>query len=84
MPGVPRSSDSSVSEPSEQALLFRALEFIRGEFADRTWQAFWLTAIDGQPAGDVAAALSMKPCAVRVAKYRVLHRLREELGDLMD
>jgi hypothetical protein len=33
---------------------------------------------------DVAADLGMSPGAVRVAKYRVLHRLREELGDLME
>jgi DNA-directed RNA polymerase specialized sigma24 family protein len=34
-------------------------------------------------ARDVAAELSMSPGAVRVAKSRVLQRLREELGDLL-
>ena len=62
----------------------RALESIRGEFEERTWLAFWETAVVGRPAGDVASDLSMSPGAVRVAKSRVLRRCREELGDLID
>jgi RNA polymerase sigma-70 factor (ECF subfamily) len=54
---------------------------IRGEFSERTWQAFWRTAVEGRAAKDVGAELAMSPGAVRVAKSRVLHRLREELGD---
>jgi RNA polymerase sigma-70 factor (ECF subfamily) len=56
---------------------------VRGEFEERTWQAFWQTVIGGRAPRDVAADLGMSPGAVRVAKSRVLHRLREELGDLM-
>lgn len=66
---------------AERALFLRALELIRRDFAERTWQAFWRIAVEGQSPQDVAAALSMTAGAVRVAKYRVLHRLREELGD---
>jgi RNA polymerase sigma-70 factor, ECF subfamily len=63
------------------ALLRRGLELIRCEFEARTWQAFWLTAVDGRAPKDVADELGMSPGAVRVAKSRVLHRLRAELGD---
>ena len=73
---------SPAGERAEAALLRRALELIRGEFEERTWQAFWRTAIDGRPPAEAAADLAMTPGAVRVAKCRVLHRLREELGDL--
>jgi RNA polymerase sigma-70 factor (ECF subfamily) len=73
-------------EPGESAaeagLLHRALGMIRGEFEPRTWEAFWRTAVGGCTAADVAAELGMTPGAVRVAKSRVLHRLRAELGDL--
>jgi RNA polymerase sigma-70 factor (ECF subfamily) len=67
----------------ESGLFFRALEGIKGEFEPRTWQAFWKTAVDGRAPKDVAVELSMSPGAVRVAKSRVLQRLRGELGDLM-
>jgi RNA polymerase sigma-70 factor (ECF subfamily) len=63
-------------------VLLRALESIRPEFHERTWQAFWKVVIDGRSASDVAADLAMKPGTVRVSKSRVLLRLRRELGDL--
>jgi DNA-binding CsgD family transcriptional regulator len=36
----------------------------------------------GKTAQEVARELSMQPGTVRVAKSRVLHRLRKELGEL--
>lgn len=69
--------------PLERQLFRRALDLIRAEFEPRTWQAFWYSAVEGRPAKDVAADLGLSPGAVRVAKSRVLHRLRTELGDLM-
>jgi RNA polymerase sigma-70 factor (ECF subfamily) len=71
-----------VEESLERSLFQRGLELIRGEFAQRTWQAFWRTAVDGLTPKDVGEELSMTSGAVRVAKSRVLQRLREELGDL--
>jgi RNA polymerase sigma-70 factor, ECF subfamily len=65
-------------------VLLRALESIRGEFHERTWQAFWKVVIDGRTAADVAADLAMKPGTVRVSKSRVLLRLRRELGDISE
>jgi RNA polymerase sigma-70 factor (ECF subfamily) len=62
-------------------VLRRALDAIRGEFHDQTWQAFWGVVVDGKSTADTAAALHMQPGAVRVAKSRVLMRLRRELGD---
>jgi RNA polymerase sigma-70 factor (ECF subfamily) len=62
----------------------RALELIENNFEYRTWQAFWRTTIDEQPATEVAAALGMSAGAVYVAKSRVLARLREELGELIE
>jgi RNA polymerase sigma-70 factor, ECF subfamily len=62
-------------------ILRQALDTIRGEFHERTWQAFWGTVVEGKVAADVAAELAMRPGGVRVAKSRVLCRLRRELGD---
>jgi RNA polymerase sigma-70 factor (ECF subfamily) len=80
----PVDDDLAPDDEGERCLFARALELIREEFAERTWAAFWRTAVDGRPAKDVAADLSMSPGAVRVAKSRVLHRLRQELGDLTE
>ncbi|MEZ6127738.1 MAG: hypothetical protein R3C59_03590 [Planctomycetaceae bacterium] len=53
------------------------------EFEQKTWQAFWLTAVEGQPANDVAADLNMTHGGVRQAKYKTLKRLRLEFEDLL-
>jgi RNA polymerase sigma-70 factor (ECF subfamily) len=81
---VPVEEGLPSEEKAERALFARALQLIRGEFAEHTWSAFWQTAVEGRAAKDVAADLAMSPGAVRVAKSRVLHRLREELGDLIE
>jgi RNA polymerase sigma-70 factor (ECF subfamily) len=62
----------------------RGVRLIRGEFEERTWEAFWRMAVDGRTAVEVAAELGMTPGAVYVAKSRVLRRLREEFAGLLD
>jgi RNA polymerase sigma-70 factor (ECF subfamily) len=70
---------------SERAVLLRsALELVRPEFKPNTWEAAMRTAVDGQPAADVAAALGLQTNAVYIAKSRVLKRLREEMDTLLD
>lgn len=67
--------------PRPSGLYERCFDLIRAEFEDRSWQAFWRTAVEGQPAADVAAALGTSANAVYLAKSRILRRLREELGE---
>jgi RNA polymerase sigma-70 factor (ECF subfamily) len=81
---VPGPADDNADDAAAVNSLYRrALEYVRGEFNERTWQAFWRTAIDERGAADVAAELGMTPAAVRQAKSRVLRRLKQELGELL-
>lgn len=64
--------------------LLASLEPVRAEFEERTWQAFWRTAVEGEPTAGVAADLGMSVNAVRKAKCRVLRRLRDDLTELID
>ena len=79
------SSEDPADEPevdpaSEAALMRRALELVKDDFNEKTWQAFWRLTIDGHPAKDIASDLGMSDNAVRQAKFRVLKRLKEALG----
>jgi RNA polymerase sigma-70 factor (ECF subfamily) len=80
----PAAAELATGDVEESALFARALELIRAEFEERTWAAFWGTAVEGRSAKDVGDDLAMTAGAVRVAKSRALRRLREELGDLID
>ena len=75
-------SDSSGSDSSldERLVQLGALELIRSDFAEKTWRAFWRCAVEGESPAEVAADLRVTPSAVRLAKSRVLRRLREELA----
>jgi RNA polymerase sigma-70 factor (ECF subfamily) len=72
-------------DPAEEldGLRRRALELVRSEFEERTWQAFWRTVVEGRAPADIAAELGVSAAAVRMAKSRVLHRLKEEFGELI-
>jgi RNA polymerase sigma-70 factor (ECF subfamily) len=67
-----------------QNLVRRAPEVMQSEFQPATWKASWALLVEGRPAADVAAETGLSPGAVRSAKFRVLHRLREELAGLLD
>lgn len=58
-------------------LLHTAAERIQDDFTPRTWQAFWLTCVEGHPTAEVAARLQLNVSDVYVRKSRVLSRLRE-------
>ncbi len=64
-------------------LRWRALELVRGEFEERTWQMFWRSFVDERSPADTAAEMGVTPAAVRKAKSRVLHRLKEEFAELI-
>ena len=82
LPAATDEEPDAAEESAERALFFRGLETIRDQFEPRTWEAFWRVVVDEEPVSDVARALAMRPGTVRVAKCRVLHRLRQELGDV--
>ena len=67
-----------------EAMYRRALELVCGEFEDKTWKAFWTTTVEGKSATEAAAALGLSSAAVRQAKSRVLRRLKEEVGELIE
>jgi RNA polymerase sigma-70 factor (ECF subfamily) len=82
---VAAADEPDEDDPAEEldGLRRRALELVRGEFEERTWRAFWETAIVGRSPVDVAADQGVSPAAVRMAKSRVLRRLKEEFADMI-
>ena len=72
-------------EPMETGQLYRrALEHVRGEFNERTWQAFWLTVVEGRLPATAAPEVGLSVAGVRQAKSRVLRRLKEDMGELLE
>jgi RNA polymerase sigma-70 factor (ECF subfamily) len=75
---------SGEDEAQEVSQLYRhAVEQVRDEFEERTWEMFWRTVIDGVSPAALAEELSLTQAAVRQAKSRVLRRLKQEMGELL-
>jgi RNA polymerase sigma-70 factor (ECF subfamily) len=77
-------SDSLAESEYLHCLTQRALELMQQDFQPATWRAFWECTVAGRPVAEVATQLDMSPGAVRVAKCRVLFRLKQELKGLLD
>jgi RNA polymerase sigma factor (sigma-70 family) len=71
-------------EDHDRFVMRRLLALLEPEFEASTWQAFYQVAIEGRPAEEIAAALGLSLNAVRIAKSRVLRRLRQEAAGLLD
>jgi RNA polymerase sigma-70 factor (ECF subfamily) len=56
-----------------------AAERVKAEFRDKTWQAFWRTAVSGEDVEPVSADLGLSAGAVYIARSRVTARIRQEI-----
>jgi RNA polymerase sigma-70 factor (ECF subfamily) len=65
-------------------LAHRALQLIQRDFHETTWKAFWEHVVVDRPAEQVSAELGVSVNAVYLAGSRVLRRLREEFGEMLD
>ena len=68
----------------ERRVFAWAAERVRVDFRPNTWEAFWLTAVEGLTSEEVAARLGMSLGAVGVARSRVLARLKETVRPLLE
>lgn len=71
-------------EEHDRHVVRRLLELIQSEFEPNTWRAFHLVVLEGRSAGEAAAELGISANAARIAKSRVLARLRQESDGLID
>jgi RNA polymerase sigma-70 factor (ECF subfamily) len=73
----PQTAEQEWEAEWEQQVFAWACEQVRPTVTEATWQAFWRTAVAGQPGSRVAAELGLGVGAVYVARSRVLARLRQ-------
>src|SRR5262245_45259633 len=54
---------------------------VRKEFHQTTWDAFWLTAVEGRPVEAVAEALAKNPGSIYASRSRVLRRIQDKVTE---
>ena len=69
------------AEEDRRWKFYAAVAAVEKETNAISWRAFWLTAIEGKGAQQVADQLSMRLGSVYSAKSRVLARIRQMVGE---
>lgn len=67
-----------LEEQFDQELLEKAMQVVRLEVAPHNWKAFYLTAVEGLTAAEVARQLDMKLARVYAARSHIQQRLKQE------
>jgi|SRR5579863_508269 len=83
--GLPANAESETAEFDRElrkALFHQASELVREEVSPRMWDAFWETSVVGSSASVAGQKLGIAAGAVRVARCRVLARLRHVVAGL--
>ncbi len=77
--------ESEMVRAEHRREIFRwAARQIRPEFQTDTWNAFWLTAVEGRDVVAVACESRRSCGAIYAARSRVMRRLREKVGEWED
>jgi DNA-directed RNA polymerase specialized sigma24 family protein len=71
-----------LEEEFHRELMDQAMTLVRPRVAQRTWDAFRLTALEGCSGAATAAQLEMKVAHVYVAKNEVKEMIRQEIRKL--
>jgi RNA polymerase sigma-70 factor (ECF subfamily) len=74
--------DSDLVRMEFRREVFRwAAERIRNEFQAKTWDAFWMTAVEDESVEMVAKRLDVSCGAVYAARSRIMRRLKEKVRE---
>jgi RNA polymerase sigma factor (sigma-70 family) len=71
--------DKEFDLESERQLFRWAARKVQQQFEPKTWQAFWLTAVDGRSAESVAQQLGTTKAQIYVSRSRVMGQLKETI-----
>ena len=75
--------DSEMIQLEHRRECFRvAAKQIQSEFQSDTWQAFWLTSVEGRTVESVAQQLGKKTGSIYTARCRVMKRLQDRVAEM--
>lgn len=77
-------SEEELSREHRRQIFRWAATQAANAFADSTWHAFWLTAVEGTPVRQIAQQLGISAGAVYTARSRVMQFLKQKVQEYDD
>jgi RNA polymerase sigma-70 factor (ECF subfamily) len=75
-------NDSEFIRLEQRREIFRwAARQIRSEFHPATWDAFWMTAVEGRAVDEIGRSLGLSRGSIYAARSRVMRRLKEKVQE---
>jgi RNA polymerase sigma-70 factor (ECF subfamily) len=85
MQAAPEPDEADEWEREYRCGLFAwAADRVRPRVQESTWQAFWMTAVEGKSGKEAAGTLGLSIAAVYLARSRILARLRAVIREAQD
>lgn len=81
---LPQSDSAAFDREWRRETLYWAAQQVRDEFQSATWDAFWLTAVEGESPETAAARTGRSIGAVYIARTRVMQRIRAKVDELLE
>ena len=81
---LPAPLNHEIERQYEHELIVWAAEQVKGEFIDTSWQAFWMTMIEGRAVADVVQTLAVSPGSIYMSRGRILKRIRDKVIEVME
>ena len=78
-PAPDEQTQASLLHEHRRSLFRWAAERVLPEFRDGTWEAFWLTTVEGMRVEEAGRALGKSLGAIYAARSRVMRRLKDEI-----
>jgi RNA polymerase sigma-70 factor (ECF subfamily) len=80
---APQDDEAALWQEEYQRRVFAwAASQVRDDFQESSWQAFWMTAVEGKSGKETAHALGLTVAAVYLAKSRIMARIKEQIEEL--
>lgn len=86
LPEIQQKSPEAIQSEQQviEEIRIRAMELVRQTTTGKTWEMFWLSTVEQVPTAELASRFGVSTAAVRVAKQRVLQRLRSLMNEAFE
>ena len=76
-------ADPRAAQRYEHELIVWAAQRVKNEFRPTSWQAFWMTLIEGRTVAEAAQELNITPGSIYMSRSRIVARIKQQIQEFI-